>query len=107
MSFERDFYSEHCPSSRTERTCFCLQARRRRVLSWDPQADLVSMSGPIHYIIMASQYVQPTMRLGFLVPESGRHKFAVAILQIVLSDTTFLAAGFLLFPLTSISAVRG
>jgi hypothetical protein len=56
---------------------------------------------------MASEYVQPTTRLGFVVPESGRHKFAVAILQIVLSDTTFLAAAFLLFPLTSMSAVGG
>jgi hypothetical protein len=56
---------------------------------------------------MASEYVQPTMRLGFVVPESGRHKFAVAILKIVLSDSTFLEAAFLLFPLTSMSAVRG
>jgi hypothetical protein len=71
------------------------------VLSWDPQGELVSISRFIHYIIMALEYVQPTTRLGFVVPESGRHKFAVAILQIVISDTTFLAAAFLLFPLTS------
>jgi hypothetical protein len=46
---------------------------------------------------MASEYDQPTARQGFVLSESGRHKFAVAILQIVLSDTAFLVAAFLLF----------
>jgi hypothetical protein len=51
-----------------ERTCFRHQARRREgeVLSWDPQGELFSISGPIQYIIMASEYVQPTTRLGFV-----------------------------------------
>jgi hypothetical protein len=44
---------------------------------------------------------QLTASLGFVVPESGRHKFGIVILQFVSSDTTFLVAAFLLFALMS------